>query len=94
MSSSTRPRKNTTFTLTATLTRRGTTPASREHGVTLQRHLMGATAWRTLSSGTTSSAGIRAWRVKQPAVTYYRVVVGGVRTWLGTTSAARKIPLR
>jgi hypothetical protein len=62
--------------------------------VTLQRHLRGRTAWVTVASGTTTATGKRAFRVRQSALTYYRVVTTGKKTWLGSTSGARIVRMR
>ncbi|MET0838607.1 MAG: M4 family metallopeptidase, partial [Marmoricola sp.] len=87
-------KKNTYFNITGTVTRRGTTTKVPGIKVTLQRHLQGRTTWVTVTSGTTNSVGAKAFRVRQSALTYYRVVTTGMKNWLGSTSATRTVGLR
>jgi hypothetical protein len=87
-------KKNKYFTVTGTLTRRGTSARVAGVRLTLQRHLPGQTVWHTVSGATTNSLGAKAWKVKQARATYYRVIATGVRNWLGTTSAARGVGIR
>jgi bacillolysin len=89
-----RPVKGKAFTITAKVTRRGTSSLVTAMPVTLQRHVRGETVWRPVSTGTTSYKGTRSWSVKQSQVTYYRVVSTGVANWLGTTSAIRTLNVR
>ncbi len=87
-------KRGTYVTLTATVSRRGSATRVRGMPVTLQRHARGATVWRRVSTGTTGATGLKAWRVKQSSVTYYRVVTSGTTTWLGSTSGARAVSVR
>jgi bacillolysin len=94
LSSVAKVNKNAAFAITAKAVRRGTTSVVAGVRVTLQRHLKGQTAWRTVSAATTNANGVHAWSVKQAAGTYYRVVSTGVKTFLGTTSATRTVAMR
>jgi Zn-dependent metalloprotease len=62
--------------------------------VVLQRRPTNSSVWTNVITGTTNSRGIKAWSVRQRKATYYRVVARGVRTYFGSTSAARLVKKR
>jgi hypothetical protein len=94
LSSLARVKKKAAFTITVRSVRRGTRTVVAGMRVTLQRHLRGASVWRTVSTATTNASGAHTWSLRQTAGSYYRVVSPGVRTSLGTTSAPRTVGIR
>ena len=59
--------------------------------VVLQRRLVRQTTWTNAVTGTTGSAGTKAWSVRQYAGTYYRVLAKGATTWFGSLSNTRGV---
>ena len=68
------PMKGKAFTITAKVTRRGTSSLVTAMPVTLQRHVKGETVWRPVSTATTSSRAPGRGRSNSPRLTYYRLV--------------------
>ncbi|MDX6232631.1 MAG: hypothetical protein QOH68_1619 [Nocardioidaceae bacterium] len=93
-SATARAAKGKPFTITAKVVRRGMSTLVRGMPLTLQRRLVGKTAWSTLSTGSTTAKGIKTWTVRQNARTSYRVVAKGVSTWFTSTSSARTVGMR
>ena len=89
--STTRARKGRYFTVTGKVTRRGTSTVVGAMPVTLQRRMWGKTTWTTVSTGTTTSKGTKAWSVKHYSKATYRVVSKGVRVSLGSYSGTRTV---
>ena len=90
-SSIAKPKSGQAFTLTAKVSRFGSSTLVPGMPVTLQRHVAGTAVWRTVSGGPTSAAGTRSWSIKQAQKTYYRVLGAGVTTWFGSTSAIKTL---
>ena len=67
-------KENKYFTVTGTVSRRGTTARVRGVRLPLQRHLATQRVWHTVSTAPTNARGVKAWKVKQTPATYYRVV--------------------
>ena len=88
-SSAAKVKKRKSFVLTAKVLRRGTRSAAPGVAVLLQRKA--GSSWVNISSGTTSRAGTKAWRLKQRKSTYYRVLTRPGGLWFGSASAARLV---
>lgn len=83
-------RKNKYFTVTGRVAWPAGGTVVPSMPVVLQRR-SASSGWSNLSTGTTGSHGTKTWSVRQTGATYYRVVARGVRTYFGSTSAARLV---
>jgi hypothetical protein len=82
------------FTVTGKVTRMGTSTPITTMPVSLQRRMWGKTTWTSLSTGTTTSKGTKAWSVKHYGKATYRVVAKGVRVSLGSYGTTRVVSTR
>ena len=80
--------------MTGKVTRRGTSTVVASMPVSLQRRMWGKTTWSSLSTGTTTSKGTKAWSVKHYSKATYRVVSKGVTVSLGSTGNSRVVGTR
>jgi Zn-dependent metalloprotease len=87
-------RKNKAFVVTARVAEATRPYAAPAMPVVLQRRLATSSVWTNVISGTTNTRGLKAWAVSQKKATYYRVVARGVRSYFGSTSAARLVRRR
>jgi Zn-dependent metalloprotease len=82
------------FTVTGKVTRRGTSTVVASMPVSLQRRMWGKTTWSSLSTGTTTSKGTKAWSVKHYGKATYRVVAKGVANSIGSLGTSRVVGTR
>jgi len=92
--STTKAVKGKYFTVTGKVVRLGTSTPIATMPVSLQRRMWGKTTWTSLSTGTTTSKGIKAWSVKHYGKATYRVVAKGVRVSLGSYGNTRVVSTR
>ncbi len=92
--STTRATPGRYFTVTGKVVRRGTSTVVASMPVSLQRRMWGKTTWSSLSTGTTTSKGTKAWSVKYYSKATYRVVAKGVAASLGSYGTERVVSTR
>ena len=92
--STTSATKGRYFKVTGKVTRQGTSTVVGSMPVKLQRRMWGVTTWSTLTTGTTTSKGTKAWSVKHPGKATYRVVSTGVSVSFGSTGGSRVVSTR